>query len=231
MCGRYTMREKPSKELAELFGYETNLIDYEPRYNIAPTQEVLAVRAAGGGRELTRLRWGLVPSWADDKKIASSLINARGDTVATKPAFRAAFKARRCLVLADGFYEWKKNGETKQPHHITMHDGKPFAFAGLWEKWEKDGEKIESCSIITTDPNELMKPIHNRMPAILDRRNYATWLSPTSDTALLGELIRPFPAERMTAVPVGTIVNSVRNDDPRCLERAGSTGPQELTLF
>ena len=227
------MRKRPSKELAEMFGY-TNLLDYEPRYNIAPTQEVLAVRAAGQGRELTRLRWGLVPSWAEDKKIASSLINARGDTVATKPAFRAAFKARRCLVLADGFYEWKKDGATKQPHHITMQNGQPFAFAGLWERWDRNGEAIESCAIITTEPNELMAPIHNRMPAILDQRDYAWWLSPTSDTALLQELIRPFPAERMAAVLVSTVVNSVRNDDERCVERVRiPSGPrhEEGLLF
>src|SRR5437667_6400831 len=178
MCGRYTLRVSPA-ELAEIFGV-LQAIEWSPRYNIAPTQMVAAVRAGQtSGRELALLRWGLIPSWADNPKIGSSLINARADTVATKPAFRTALKKRRCLIPADGFYEWQAipGQKTKQPFLIGVRDAPVFAFAGLWEHWTApDGQPLETCTIITTDANELMQPVHNRMPVILDPSDYEHWL-------------------------------------------------------
>ena len=197
-----------------------------PRYNVAPTQPVVVVRTVSTSstnvvspkRELTFLLWGLIPSWAKDPKIGSSLINARAETVAEKPSFRAAFKRRRCLVLADGFYEWQKLEGKKQPLFIHMADRQPFALAGLWESWHSpDGGIIDTCTILTTSPNELMEPIHNRMPVILEPEDYNTWLIPDDqpDTAL--HLLRPFLAEKMAAYPVSTWVNSPAHDDVQCI--------------
>lgn len=167
MCGRFTLRV-PAAELVEIFRL-LRRPDVQPRYNIAPTQPVAVVRRIDRGRELSMLRWGLVPSWAKDPKIGARMINARAETVATKPAFRTALRRRRCLVPADGFYEWAKSaGGTKQPHYITRRDGRPFAFAGLWESWDgPDGSSIESCTIVTTEANDLVGRIHDRMPVIL----------------------------------------------------------------
>jgi putative SOS response-associated peptidase YedK len=218
MCGRFTLRTT-RKELADFFG--VLFPDLPPRYNIAPTQEVPAIRAAAAGRELVNLRWGLMPSWAKDKKVGARLINARADTVADKPSFRSAFKSRRCLIPADGFYEWQKAGAKKQPYYVTLRTGGPFAFAGLWERWHGgDGEgDVQSCSIVTTDANELMRPLHDRMPAILDPSDYAAWLDPTPrPKEELLALLRPFPSEAMQAVPVSTTVNNPRNQGPRCIE-------------
>jgi putative SOS response-associated peptidase YedK len=171
------------------------------------------------------LRWGLIPSWAKEKKIAASLINARSDTVATKPAFRAAFKRRRCLILSDGFYEWRKSASTqeapKQPFHIRMSDGSPFGFAGLWEHWSGENPPIESCTIITTDANDVVRPLHDRMPVILEARDYARWLDPaTADPGVLQEMLRPYPADQMTAVAVNSYVNNARNEGEECLAPA-----------
>ena len=195
------------------------------RYNVAPTQDVPIVRATGtGGRELARARWGLVPSWAKDIAIGARMINARAETVAEKPSFRAAFKSRRCLVPADGFYEWRNGPAGKQPYRITLADGEPFAFGGLWERWDKapDGRTVESCTIITTLANDLLRPIHARMPVILDPGDYDPWLEagamPPAETA---RLLKPFPDHRMKAYPVATRVNNPRNDDPECLEPLG----------
>jgi putative SOS response-associated peptidase YedK len=203
--------------LAELFGVPA--AEIPPRYNIAPTQEVTAVRAAGAGRELVNLRWGLIPSWAKDKSIGYKLINARADTVAGKPSFRSAFKNRRCLIPADGFFEWKKLGAKKQPSFVTLRDGGPFAFAGLWERWHGSDGDIQSCSSVTTDANELMRPLHDRMPVILDPSDYAAWLdqAPRPKVELL-PLLKPFPSDALQAVPVSTMVNSPRNQGPRCIE-------------
>jgi putative SOS response-associated peptidase YedK len=168
MCGRITLRATPEK-IAGLFG--VSKLDYSPRFNIAPTQEVLTVRSSQQGRELVPLRWGLIPSWAKDKKIGAALINARAETVAEKPAFRSAFKHRRCLIPCDGFFEWsRREGGTKVPHYITLRDGGLFAFAGLWEEWEpaEEGKCVSSCTIITTEANELVRPLHDRMPVILE---------------------------------------------------------------
>src|SRR5262249_6524476 len=158
---------------------------------------------------------GLIPSWAEDKKIGNQLINARAETVATKPAFRSAYRKRRCLVLADGFYEWQKTDGKKQPYYFQLSDGHPFGFAGLWEHWEHEGELIESCTIVTTEANDLLRSIHNRMPVILHAADYERWLDPGNQTATgLAELLRPFPAEEMQARPVSLHVNNPRNEDP-----------------
>ena len=169
MCGRFTLHT-PADTVAELFNL-SEIPEWTPRYNLAPTQQVPTVRADGAeqAREFHALIWGLIPSWARDPKGGARMINARAETVHEKPSFRAAFRQRRCLILADGFYEWKRLERGKQPHFIGMQDGRPFALAGLWEKWERPGAPpIESCTIITTQPNELLAPIHERMPVILD---------------------------------------------------------------
>jgi putative SOS response-associated peptidase YedK len=221
MCGRYTLRVAPG-ELAELFAV-INQFDWSPRYNIAPTQSVAAVRANcdGKGRELALLKWGLIPSWAKDAKIASSLINARAETVAEKPAFRAAFRKRRCLIAVDGFYEWQAiaGQKTKQPHFIGVKDVPAFAFAGLAEHWTSpEGTPVDTCTIITTTANSLMEPIHHRMPVIVDPADYDLWLDPQrQDAQEVLPLLKQFPAERMQAIPVSTLVNSPRNESPQCV--------------
>jgi putative SOS response-associated peptidase YedK len=222
MCGRYTLRVSPA-ELAEIF--ETlRTIDWSPRYNIAPTQTVAAVRQSeqGDGRELALLRWGLIPSWAKDMKIGSSLINARADGVATKPSFRHAFKKKRCLIPADGFYEWQAvpGQKAKQPYLIGVRDTPVFVFAGLWERWtDPEGKPVETSAIITTDANEAMAPVHNRMPVILDPADYDEWLDrDQQDAETLQRLLKPFPADRMQLTPVSTLVNSPRNEKPECVQ-------------
>ena len=220
MCGRYTLLNN-LKLLADLFHVgDVSLPLFDARYNIAPSQDVLAVRQPDG-RELVELKWGLVPSWAKDPKIGYRMINARCETVAEKPSFRSAFKRRRCLIPSDGFYEWKKTGaKPKQPYFVHLKDDHPFAFAGLWEHWERDGEVIESCTIITTDANELMKPLHDRMPVILPGHVYDEWLDPDNQaTGDLPNLLKPYPAEEMAAHPVSTYVNSPKNQGPECTER------------
>lgn len=191
----------------------------EPRFNIAPTQPVAVVRFGPGARQLARLTWGLVPSWARDASIGSRLINARAESVADKPAFRTAFRRRRCLVVADGFYEWRRSGAKKQPFFIRLRDDRPFGFAGLWESWEgADHSSLETCTIITTGPNELMKPIHDRMPVILASDAYERWLDPAvQEPEQLAPLLRSYPSDAMLALPVGTHVNNPRNDDPECI--------------
>ncbi|MBI4719354.1 MAG: SOS response-associated peptidase [Planctomycetes bacterium] len=225
MCGRFTFAAAP-EIVAELFEL-TQLPELAPRYNVAPTQPVPVVRVGGGAaqRRLDHLHWGLIPAWADGPEIGSRMINARAETVADKPAFRSAFKYRRCLIAADGFYEWQPvaGSKRKQPFYIRLRDGAPFAFAGLWERWDRGGRgPIESCTIITTDANELMRPIHPRMPVILAPQDYAAWLEPgLADPAPLKVLLRPYPDERMTALRVTTVVNNPRNDSARCIEPAG----------
>ena len=220
MCGRYTL-SAPAGDLAQLFGVSEEDLPLQPRYNVAPTQEVAAVLADGGGRRLEMLRWGLIPSWAKDPGIGARMINARAETVPEKPSFRKAFKERRCLIPADGFYEWQKTNGGKQPFYIRMQDGSPFAFAGLWETWNGDEGELRTCTIITTAPNELTGEIHNRMPVILDPEDHDLWLDPDFDQKdPLAELLRPYPADLMEAYPVSRLVNSPRNDDERCIERA-----------
>jgi putative SOS response-associated peptidase YedK len=219
MCGRFTQFSSRD-ELARLFGFDADgAPDLPPRYNVAPTQVVAVVRLDDGRRALRPLRWGLIPSWAKDPAIGHAFINARAETVAEKPAFRAAFKARRCLIPTTGFYEWAPaGGKKKQPLHIRMLDGRPFALAGLWERWtDAEGVPVETCTILTTAANDLLRPFHDRMPVILAPEGQATWLDPHAPPDALHALLRPYPAEAMTAVPVGTYVNSPRNEGPQCL--------------
>jgi putative SOS response-associated peptidase YedK len=221
MCGRFTLT-KPIPVLAELFLFPETA-EQEPRYNIAPTQAVAAVRASGGPekRDLAFLRWGLIPSWADDPAIGNRLINARAETVAQKPAFRTAFRQRRCLVLADGFYEWQRLGSKKLPYYFRMRDGQPFAFAALWERWEDAGKALETCTLLTTEANELLRPVHERMPVILEPSSYNRWLDPACQQVdLLQTLLRPSRSEDMIGYPVSSLVNNPRNDNPKCVEPA-----------
>jgi putative SOS response-associated peptidase YedK len=199
---------------------EEGSADLLPRYNVSPSQSVAAIRHADGRRTLARLRWGLIPSWAKDPKIDYQCINARAETVATKPAFRSAFKRRRCLIPADGFLEWQKlSAKKKQPYHIRLRDESVFTFAGLWECWHPpEGEPVETCTIVTTEANDLVRPLHDRMPVILDGGDRDAWLAPDAEAVLLQPLLRPFPAELMEAVAVSTLVNSPKNDLPECLE-------------
>ena len=217
MCGRFTLAAD-TKKLAEAFaGYEIPA-EMAPRYNIAPSQPV-AVIANNGQRKVDFFQWGLIPSWSKDPKIGNRMINARAETLAEKPSFRNAYKRRRCLVLSDGFYEWKKVNGAKTPMFIHLTSGDPFAFAGLWERWHSpDGSAIFSCTIITTEPNELLADIHNRMPVILPPAAYEDWLDPAERSPdQLNDLLRPFPAADMTAYPVSTLVNSPANDRPECV--------------
>ena len=213
MCGRFKMT-KAEAELIERFGVEQLLFHVGLRYNIAPSQQVAIVRIEGGMRTLEGVRWGLIPSWAKDAKIGNTGINARAETLAEKPMFREALARRRCIVAADGFYEWKKTVTGRVPMHIALKSGGLFGFAGLWEQWKDPlGETVHSCTIVTTAANELMRDIHDRMPAILRRENEADWLSaPPDDVPYLLQLLKPYPAEEMVAQAVGTAVNSVRSE-------------------
>lgn len=216
MCGRYTLRT-PGKDLVKLFRL-AEPPQVTPRYNIAPSQLVPVVRAAEGdgtGRRWTMVRWGLVPSWAKDPANGYRMINARSETAAEKPSFRVAMQRRRCLIPTDGFYEWRKEGRGKQPYHICLkHDG-PFAFAGLWEHWKGDGEAFESCTILTTEANERLRTLHDRMPVILDPDDFELWLDPSiTDAARVQPLLRPYPADAVTAFPVSREVNDARHDPP-----------------
>ncbi len=216
MCGRFTLRTK-AKDIAAHFVL-ADVPNLKPRYNIAPTQDVGAVRLdPGGKREFAFLRWGLIPSWAKDTKTGYSMINARAESVATKPSFRSAFKKRRCLILADGFYEWKKVGDKKQPFLIHLKDDESFAFAGLWERWQREKQEIQSCTIIVTEPNTVLEEIHDRMPVILPSDEYDLWLDPEfEDTKKLEKMLRPYPPDEMEAYPVSTLVNNPRNDMKEC---------------
>ncbi len=224
MCGRYTLRS-PLAKLADRFGISPEDLvglwqgrDVE-RYNVAPSQQVPVVRVEDDGRRhLAALRWGFVPSWSKDGKIAP--INAMSETVADKPMFRAAFKKRRCLVPADGYYEWRKAGKQKQPLHYHLRDGGPFGFAGIWEAWHPPGadEPLESVAILTTSANELARQVHDRMPVILRPDDYAEWIDPkVDDKAILEPMLRPYPADPMEATPVSDYVNNARHEGPECL--------------
>ncbi len=222
MCGRFALVAWDS--LAEEFGL-TDVPPLSARYNVAPGGEIAVVRVPsdGGSRELALLHWGLVPSWAKDPSSGGRMINARSETAADKPAFRAAIRRRRCLVPADGFYEWKRENGRKRPYFSHMRDGKVFGMGGIWELWKgTDGRVVESCAVLTTVPNELLAPIHDRMPVIVSPRDYEWWLSPQKqDPASLKGIFRPWPAERMTAYSVRPAVNDPRADAPGLIEPAG----------
>jgi putative SOS response-associated peptidase YedK len=219
MCGRYTLKT-PINGLAERFEIEEYPSSLNPSYNIAPTQEVAAVVEEDEKRKLEMFHWGLIPSWAKDPAIGNKMINARAETVSEKPSYRSAFKKRRCLILADGFYEWQKTDNGKQPYYIKMQDDSPFAFAGLWEIWQ-DGEEIRSSTIITTDANDLMGEIHHRMPVILHPENYGVWLDPDFDEKeALIDLLKPYPSNKMEAYAVSRRVNKPSNNEPSVVEPA-----------
>jgi len=221
MCGRFSFTQS-EKIVAEIFQL-ASVPTLSPRYNIAPTQAVptVLVDSDHKNRHFKMLRWGLIPSWSKDIKIGAKLINARAETVAEKPAFRSAFKRRRCLILADGFYEWQEQEGKKQPFYFRLQDGKPFAFAGLWERWEKgEDEAIASCTILTTESNELMRPIHHRMPVIIEPEDYDKWLDPeVQKPESLQSLLQPYKSEEMTFYPVTTKVNNAKTDSPDCIKK------------
>jgi len=228
MCGRYRMSRR--KQLVEeYFGAVSDEDEWNPRYNIAPSQPVVTIRqdARQPIRTLSMMRWGLVPSWAKDPSIGYKTINARAETVATTPSFREPFRSQRCLIPADGFYEWQRNGKMKQPYCFEVNDGELFAFAGLWDQWkDRQGNVIESCTILTTTPNSLLSDIHDRMPAILTADNYDLWLDPGfRDLASVSRMLEPFEPNLMRRYPVSARVNQVQNDDEEC------TKPVEATLL
>ncbi|HEY9618920.1 MAG TPA: SOS response-associated peptidase [Crinalium sp.] len=220
MCGRFTLSQS-GEAIATAFQLSSvpELVD---RYNIAPTQPIPAILATADHpeRQFKLLYWGLIPSWAKDPKMGARMINARTETVTEKPSFRTAFKRRRCLIVADGFYEWQRSESGKQPFYMQVGEHQPFAFAGLWEHWESaEGDRIDSGTILTTDANDLMQPIHDRMPVILHESDYDLWLDPTlQDTAKLQSLLRPYPSEEMVAYPVRTTVNSPKVDEPSLIQ-------------
>jgi putative SOS response-associated peptidase YedK len=230
MCGRYTLKT-PVERLSEMFHFP-EIIPLKPRYNIAPSQPVAVVRRLPDDldRKLAMLRWGLIPAWTKDPAKARQPINAKAETVAELPTFRAAFRKRRCLIPADGFYEWQQQGRYKQPVYIHMKDREPFAFAGLWERWVgEEDEFIESCTILTTEPNELLAQVHNRMPVILDPTEYEVWLDPdVQEVSRLKPLLSPYPPDQMTYYPVNLRVNNPRNDDALCVEPLPQTRTPKL---
>jgi putative SOS response-associated peptidase YedK len=219
MCGRFTQRQ-PAQAIAQQFSLGS-VPDSPPRYNIAPTQLIAAVtQPEVAQRQFRVFQWGLVPFWAKDASLGAKLINARAETVAEKPSFRAAFRHRRCLIVADGFYEWQRVESGKQPHFFHLQEDQPFAFAGLWEQWESpQNEILETCTILTTEANEVLRPVHNRMPVILHSDDYDRWLDPSVDMASkLLPLLRPYPADEMASYAVSKVVNRVSSDRPECIE-------------
>ncbi|MBW3623287.1 MAG: SOS response-associated peptidase [Armatimonadetes bacterium] len=220
MCGRFTLKSTP-QAIQKEFNLESIPADYQPRYNIAPTQPVAVIVEEGGGWELKAFKWGLIPFFAREPSMGSRLINARSETVAEKPAFRNAFRHRRCLVPTDGFYEWRQEPQRKIPKYIHREDNAPFAFAGLWERWDGDGDlRIYSCTILTTEANDLMRPIHDRMPVILPESARSFWMDPDADPDALKSLLRPYEGEELEAYTVSTRVNSPRYDGPECIQPA-----------
>ena len=219
MCGRFTSYHSNS-EIAKAFVL-ADVPHLEPRYNIAPTNTVATILRSNSqnDREFKWLRWGLIPHWAKEQKIGNKLINARAETVAQKPSFRSAFRRSRCLIIASGFYEWQRAENKKQPFYIQQIDCLPFALAGLWSTWQSsEVETIDTCTIITTKANEIMQPIHKRMPVILKSDDYEKWLDPTiQQPELLQPLLQPYDSNKLKAYPVSTLVNNPRNDSPECI--------------
>lgn len=231
MCGRFAFAASQDENQLAFSGF-TFPDDMPKRYNIAPGQPIIAL-ANNGQKRAVAFKWGLIPSWSKDPQIGNRLINARAETLAEKPSFRSAFKRRRCLIPTTGFYEWKKqpDGKTKIPTLISLKSKHPFALAGLWEHWgSPEGDEIETCTIITTEPNALMAPIHNRMPVILPQKSFDAWLALEEKRPdELQDLLRPYPAEKMTTHPVSSLVNSPTNDSPECIEPVHQ--PEQGALF
>jgi len=220
MCGRYGQTNTDKEKIKKRFRLKEINFDLVPRYNIAPGQDVPIILNETK-QELTMARWGLIPFWAKEEKIGYKMINARAETITEKPSYRSAIKKKRCLILADGFYEWKKTNGTKQPYRIYMKDEELFAFAGIWDYWAKDDKHIISCSIITTNPNKLLKPIHDRMPVILPKEKEEAWLSDISiDDAVA--LLKPHDDKSMCAIEISTLVNSPKNNTAEVLKAVGS---------
>jgi putative SOS response-associated peptidase YedK len=219
MCGRYRLSRR-KQIIEEHFDALSGEEDWSPRYNVAPTQPIPVIRQHPKEpvRELSLMRWGLIPSWAKDSSAAARMINARSETASTKSAFRDALKSRRCLIPADGFYEWKRNGKTRQPYCFEVNEGKLFAFAGIWDRWkDPSGQWVKSCSILTTTPNAVISPVHDRMPVILDPDSYDLWLDPgMTNAAATSELLKPCDGRLMRCFPVSARVNCVANDDEEC---------------
>jgi putative SOS response-associated peptidase YedK len=217
VCGRFTLTAD-LEALAKRFSVPPATYRYSPRFNIAPTQDVVVVNDQGR-RQMTTMRWGLIPSWAKDPSIGNRIINARVETLAAKPAFRIALRKRRCLIPADGFYEWRKLGNTKQPVRIILRSKEPFGLAGLWDTWTSPaGETVHSCTIITTESNELLKHVHDRMPAILAREHEEVWLDPKiTEPSITLPLLKPYPSHLMQVYEVSRIVNSPSHDAPDCI--------------
>jgi len=234
MCGRYRLSRR-KQIIEEHFDVVSGEEDWTPRYNIAPTQAVPVIRQnpKEPRREMSLLRWGLIPSWSKDASGAARMINARSETAATLPAFREALKLRRCLIPADGFYEWQQKGASKQPFCFEVREGELFAFAGLWDRWkDPGGEWIRSCSILTTTPNAVTSSVHDRMPVVLRREDFDLWLDPgMKDDAMVSELLRPFDARLMRCYPVSSRVNQVANDDEECSRPAIPETPPQGQLF
>jgi len=220
MCGRYTQISSPQK-ISKEFKVPFNITPkFHPAYNIAPSQPVLALLVENNNQKFDFVNWGLIPSWAKDPAIGNRMINARAETISEKPSYRGPFKHSRCLVIADGFYEWKKGPGASQPYYIRLKSKNPFGFAGLWSHWTSDdGSEIRSCTIITTEADDFMRPIHNRMPVILQEKARGEWLDPhNSDQKTLLSLLGPYPAKEMEAYPISKIVNSPINDLPDCIK-------------
>jgi putative SOS response-associated peptidase YedK len=225
MCGRFTLH---SRDRIKLKGLADPDLLFEPRYNIAPSQNVLSLGDFGSGLEARLLTWGLIPSWSTDGK---GFINARAETLEEKPSFSEAFRLRRCLIPADGFFEWKRTGREKRPFYFQVHDEMPFAFAGIWDAWSNRGEVVTSCAIITTAANELVGELHDRMPAILVPEFHDAWVDPTTDREVLTRILKPFPSLRMKTHPVSSSVNSPDNDTADLVVRVDVEVGQTLSLF
>lgn len=226
MCGRFTLRNPEGIKISSIDWYDLDYI--VPRYNIAPSQDVLTVVERESTREATFLQWGLIPSWS---KEAKGIINARLETIDTKPSFKESFEKRRCLILADGFYEWERNGKISQPYYFRMRDAAPFTFAGIWDRWQWQGRTITSCAIITTTANQLLAEIHHRMPVILPPESHNAWLREDSRAADLKELLVPFPAEQMTSHAVSYEVNDAKAEGEHLLREVEPNIGVTLRLF
>ena len=225
MCGRFTLRSRDRIKLKESSGLE---LPFKSRYNIAPGQTILAIADFGHGHELTSFVWGLIPSWSNDGK---GFINARCETLEAKPSFGESFQKRRCLIPSDGFFEWRRLGRSKQPFYLQLKDESPFSFAGIWDQWNNGEQLVTSCAIITTEANELVGPLHDRMPAIMQTESYDVWLDTNTDLATLKKLLSPFPASKMKSHPVSSAVNHPENDSPELIVRLDAEPGTTPSLF
>lgn len=227
MCGRFSLARR-LEELEQYFEFVTELDSLDRRYNIAPTQSSPVIAFQDGVNVLKMMRWGLIPHWAQDEKIGYKMINARAEGIEKKPSFKVPFRKKRCLVIADGFYEWDKRGKkAKVPYRFTLKSGDPFAFAGLWDSWRNpEGKGLETFTIITTDANELITPLHNRMPVMLHPEDYPKWINPEGGNLdELKALLVPFPPNKMIGYEVSTVVNSPKNDSTQCIAKVGNFAP------